>query len=134
MLTDTSYWVKVNSMALTLPGAKSSKGYNIPKGNFIADLDSGSGGILLPPGLASQLCADLNSTSEADFGNSCTVDCALRQQPGGMAFGLNGKNIVVSYQNLITESTFNGKAKCTTSFVDSPIVSDPPTYILGGKI
>ena len=120
-------------MAITLPGAKSSKGYKIPSGSFVADLDSGTGGILLPNGLATQLCADLNATSEADFGNSCTVDCALRQQPGGMTFSLNGKDIVVSYQNLITESTFNGVAKCTTSFRDSPLVSDPPTYILGGR-
>lgn len=128
-----SYWVKVSSMALTLPTAKSSKSYSLPGGNFIADLDSGTSQILLPPGLAAKVCADLNGTTLPDSGNSCTCDCALRSQPGGLSFGLKGKTIDVTYENLISEFDFGGGKSCTVDIADSGIVSNPPTYILGGE-
>jgi hypothetical protein len=126
-------------MSFSAPGAKSpSKSYALPTGNsFTADLDSGTGGILLPDGLTSQICSDMNGTVRGD---NCWVDCSARDQPlGGITFGFSGgdsSKITVSYQNLIqavTQRQGDGKTIefCYLAASTTGIVSDPPTYILG---
>jgi hypothetical protein len=125
-------------MSLTPPGTKDSKNYNIPGGSFTASLDCGSGANLLPKGIAAQVCADLNGTVIPNSGNMCTVDCSVRQKAGGLKFGLNGKDILVPYDNLINEQTFEGsefegRTTCLVMVGDSQLVTDPPTYLLGGE-
>ncbi|KAH8897887.1 acid protease [Thozetella sp. PMI_491] len=126
----TSYNVNVKSMSFTPAGGKSStKNYDLPGGTFIADLDSGTGAILTPPGFTKQICADVNGNMT---GTNCLVDCSYRQQSGGLTFGFEGgKTILVPYDNLFWPITDRGTTYCWLQVGDSTIVSDPPTYILG---
>ena len=120
----------MNSIAFTPAGAKSStKNYNIPNGNFIADLDTGTGDILLPKGIAADVCADVQGSVRE---GTCFVNCTARQQSGGLTFGFDGgKTIQVSYENLIETFVSSGTTYCYLSVQDSTIVADPPSYILG---
>lgn len=124
------YWVTVTSLGLTQPGSKSSNAYTVPDGSFVATLDSGTSQILLPEGLASQICSDVNGTSSGDAGG-CTVDCSVRDLPGGLDFGINGKTIQVTYQNLVSAFEYQGHTYCFLDASTSGVDTTPPTYILG---
>ncbi|KAK0649957.1 aspartic peptidase domain-containing protein [Cercophora newfieldiana] len=116
----TSYYVTVKSMKLSKPGS-SDKTY----GSFVAALDSGSSNNILPRGLGAQLCTDVGGKMNSR-GTNCAVDCAVRQQAGGVTFELEGKSILVPYYNLINEETTREVSWCTV------MVSDHPTLNLLG--
>jgi hypothetical protein len=117
-------------MSLTPAGSTtSSKSYDLPGGNFIADLDSGTGAILVPSGLTAKLCSDLSGTVS---GTNCVVDCSYRQKSGGLSFGFDGgKTILVSYENLLAPIEESGTEFCFLQVGDSTITTSPATYILG---
>lgn len=126
-----SYYVTVKSMKLSTPGSTDTKSYDIG-GSFVASLDSGSSSNLLPPGLGAKVCADLKGTMSS-AGSTCRVDCAVRQQTGGMTFELDGKSILVPYNNLINEELFQETSSCFLMISDNTVFVDPPTHILGGE-
>jgi len=127
-----SYYVNIKSMKLTKPGTTDTKTYDLPKGDVVATLDCGSTNNILPRGLTKQVCDDLKGTMGAS-GKSCNVDCAYRKQAGGITFGLEGKDILVPYYNLIDETVFQEVAYCNVMMNDNDIGGDPETHILGGE-
>ncbi|KAK0610880.1 aspartic peptidase domain-containing protein [Immersiella caudata] len=126
----TSYYVNIKSIKLTNPGTDSSKSYDLGSGDTVASLDCGSTNNILPKGLTKSVCDDLKGTLGAG-GKTCNVDCALRQQKGGMTFGLDGKDILVPFHNLIEENTYNEVAACHVMMNDNDLGLDPETHILG---
>ncbi|KAK3322664.1 aspartic peptidase domain-containing protein [Apodospora peruviana] len=123
---DTSYYVEVKSMGIVLPESTDTKSYDIGD-SFSVSLDCGSSNNLLPVGLAEKVCADLNGTAIENSGHSCTVDCSVRQKKGGVKFGLDGKEILVPYENLINEQEF-GDMQPNTCVV---MVSDNTAFEVG---
>ncbi|KAK0723341.1 aspartic peptidase domain-containing protein [Lasiosphaeria miniovina] len=125
-----SYYLTVKSMTLVRPDG-STKGYDIG-GSFLTSLDCGSANNLLPVGVASAICSDLNGTVTDSVG-SCSVDCAARQRPGGVTFGLDGKDILLSYENMIEEfAGSNGQpSTCVVRNSDNVAFVNPFTGILG---
>jgi hypothetical protein len=118
-------------MKLSVPGKEGTKGYE--GSNYLTSLDTGTSRILLPNGMASKICADLNGTALPNSGGSCTADCSLRRKAGGLTFELEGKDILVTYDNLISEQRNGGSSICIVDVADIGTISEMPAYILGGK-
>ncbi|KAM7219581.1 Aspartic peptidase domain containing protein [Rhypophila decipiens] len=101
---DTSYYVTVKSMTLQRPDG-STKTY--AEQAFPVSLDCGAGANILPDGMATEICADVNGTMITT--DTCEVPCRNRQKPGGITFALNGQDITVPYKNLINEQEHEGQ-------------------------
>ncbi|KAK4447298.1 putative secreted aspartic proteinase protein [Podospora aff. communis PSN243] len=126
----TSYYVNIKSIRLTNPGTTDSKSYDLGSGDTVASLDCGSTNNILPKGLTKSVCDDLKGTLRNN-GKTCDVDCAIRRQPGGMTFGLEGKDILVPFYNLIEERVNREVASCHVMMNDNDLGLDPETHILG---
>lgn len=117
------------------PNASAESNGNYENGHFTAVLDSGTSVLLVPEGLTSQICADLNGTEpEGGWdGSYCLVDCGVRQQNGSLSIGIEGKTsaIRIEWKNLLSESVQDGVSYCFLDVADSTVATDPPTYILG---
>lgn len=123
----THYYVNMKSMKLTKPGTTETKSYDLGK-DAIATLDCGSTNNILPRGITKQVCDDLKGSLE---GKRCTVDCAIRRQTGGITFGLEGKDILVPFYNLIEETVFQEVSFCHIMMNDNDIGGNPETHLLG---
>lgn len=124
------YYVSIQSLGITKPNTTSSSKYS--QDSFYAVLDSGTTDILTPEGLTSQICSDIGGSENTSGDSSyCLVDCAVRDQPGGLDVNFKGTTIQVTYENLVTELLENGVSYCFLAVSDSTVATTPPTYILG---
>ncbi|KAK3381816.1 aspartic peptidase domain-containing protein [Podospora didyma] len=115
----TSYYLTVKSMSLTLPNNSNKNIDAAPKDGFLVSLDCGAGDNVLPKGIATQICSGIGAETVPDSDNSCKIDCSYRSKPGGLKVSLEGKDIMVPWENLINEQEFASGNVCYVMVSDN---------------
>jgi hypothetical protein len=96
------YWVNLNSVGNTKPGASSSKPYTGTGYSLPVILDSGTTLSLIPPSLFTLILADFPG-AVAQSNGQYAVPCSYATQSGTMDFGFGNVIINVPYSQFIWE-------------------------------